>query len=261
VSGLAWILAAALLTGAAAVAAWPAGAVIRRLQGQRRTRRLVPPTVDLARIGARVQAFADRWPRRAVAASALAAAVPGWILAGPIAALVLAAYGALGARAAVQRAARGRRMTARARSLDELTALAADLRAGLAVRAPVFAAPGRDGVAPQDSRLAELTAAVWRLADRTGAPTADLVDRIEADARATDRLRAGAAAEAAGANATALLLAALPIGGIALGYGIGVDPLRILLHTPLGAACATGAVALQCAGLLWAERLGRGPVG
>jgi tight adherence protein B len=103
--------------------------------------------------------------------------------------------------------------------------------------------------------LRDLTAAVWRLAERTGAPVADLVDRIEADGRAADRGRAAAAAHAAGARATALLLAGLPAGGIALGYAIGVDPLRVLLRTPLGAACVAGALILQLGGLAWADRL------
>jgi tight adherence protein B len=111
-----------------------------------------------------------------------------------------------------------------------------------------------------EQRIAGLTAAVWRLAERTGAPAAELVERIEADARAADRGRASAQAQAAGAQATALLLAALPLGGIALGYGIGVDPLQVLLHTALGAACAIGAVLLQCAGLLWADRLAGGSI-
>lgn len=284
VSGLAWILAAALLTAAATVAAWPAGAVIRRLQGQQAVRAWVLPTVDLARIRARAEAFAGRTPRRAVSVSALVAAVLGWIVAGPVAGFVLAVYGALAARAALRRSARSRTTSARARSLDDLTALAADLRVGLAGSAwretdvatreigaatqEISAAAGDSGAVARDSdvacpppdvRLAELTAAVWRLAERTGAPAADLVERIEADARAADRSRAAAAAQAAGAQATALLLAALPVGGIALGYGIGVDPLQVLLHTPLGAACAAVAVALQCAGLLWADRLASGP--
>ena len=64
-----------------------------------------------------------------------------------------------------------------------------------------------------------------------------------------------AAAQAAGARATAWLLAGLPVGGIALGYGIGVDALDVLLHTPIGAGCAIAAAALQLAGLAWAERL------
>jgi tight adherence protein B len=110
-----------------------------------------------------------------------------------------------------------------------------------------------------ERRIAELTSAVWRLAERTGAPAADLVERIEADARTADRAHASAAAQAAGAQATALLLAALPLGGIALGYGIGVAPLQILLHTTLGGGCAIGAALLQSAGLLWADRLATGP--
>jgi tight adherence protein B len=110
-----------------------------------------------------------------------------------------------------------------------------------------------------EHRIAELTAAIWRLAEQTGAPAADLVERIEADARGADRAKASAAAQAAGAKATALLLAALPLGGIALGYGIGADPLHVLLRTPLGGACAATAVLLQCAGLLWADRLANGP--
>jgi len=136
----------------------------------------------------------------------------------------------------------------RARGLDEVSALAADLRAGLGFRA----APAIGG------RLGELVAAAQRLSDRTGAPTADLVDRIEADARSADRARATAAAQAAGAQATAVLLAALPVGGIALGYSIGADPLDVLLRTPIGAACAVGAALLQGAGLLWADRLTTG---
>jgi tight adherence protein B len=104
-------------------------------------------------------------------------------------------------------------------------------------------------------RLERLTSAVWRLAERTGAPAADLVERIEADARAADRAAASASAQAAGAQATALLLAGLPAAGIGLGVMMGANPVEVLLHTPLGAACALGALMLQGAGLLWADRL------
>ncbi|KWV34677.1 hypothetical protein [Micromonospora rifamycinica] len=127
-------------------------------------------------------------------------------------------------------------------------------------------APRPDEVTPGDDptgtdRLERLARSAVRLADRTGAPLAELLERVEADARATDRGLAGAAAQAAGANATALLLAGLPLGGIALGYGIGVDPLAVLLHTPVGAGCALAAMGLQAGGLLWAERLGATPGG
>jgi tight adherence protein B len=261
VSGLAWAFAALLLASAAAVAAWPAGAVLRRLNGRRP---VSWRAVDLRRLWFELQAFAERSPRRAVVAAVLTGATIGLVVGGPVAALVLAVYGALGAQAVVRRAARRRLAAERSRSLDDLNALAADLRAGLAVGPAAWSPPGTlpagaGREAAPDPRLAELTAAVWRLAEQTGAPAADLVERIEADARAGDRSRATAAAQAAGAKATALLLAALPIGGIALGYGIGVDPLAVLLTTPMGAACAVTAVLLQCAGLLWSERLANGP--
>ena len=292
-SGTAWLLAALLLTGAAAVAAWPARRVLHRLH----RRRFALPTVDLKR----ARALVAGQPRRAWGALVTLAVLTGVIVGGPVAAVMAAAYGGLGARAASRRTARRRAAASRAHSLDDLSALAADLRAGLAIGPAGLAigpaglaggsaglAGGSDGLAgglagpvggsaglavgpagtagvaeggavPPDARIGELTSAVWRLAERTGAPAADLVERIEADARAADRSRAKAEAEASGARSTALLLAVLPVGGIALGYGIGADPLHVLLHTPVGAACAIAAALLQCAGLIWTDRLVNGP--
>lgn len=216
------------------------------------------------------------------------------MLAGPVAAVVVGAYGALAARAVLRRGLARAGQRARRHSLDQLSALAADLRAGGVLRGdrsasgnvPHFDQPAPGGppggsgsahdpgvvpgpatdvggpvVPPDPDRLGRLAQAAIRLADRTGAPLADLLERIEADARATDRGLAGAAAQAAGARATALLLAALPLGGIGLGYGVGVDPVEVLLHTPLGGGCAIAAVVLQSAGLLWTERLGTAPDG
>jgi tight adherence protein B len=251
-----WLLAACLLAGAVAMA-WPTGAGRRRLWPAEPPHRWRVSSVDLAVVKARVTALAER-PRRAMAVTALALVVVGWLVSGLVAGLLAAVYGALTARALIRRARRKQASAARARSLDDLCALAADLRAGLPPAAsPDIAVPGAIGAA--ERRIAELTRAVWRLAERTGAPAADLVERIEADARTADRAQASAAAQAAGAQATALLLAALPLGGIALGYGIGVAPLPILFHTTLGGGCAIGAALLQSVGLLWADRLATGP--
>ena len=258
-----WFLFACLLAGAV-VAGWPGG-------GTRLGRRQVRwPSLDLAGVRARLGVIAER-PRRVVLTSALAVCVLAWLLSGLVAAILAAIYGALTARALLRRSARAQATIARARSLDELCALAADLRAGLppvAITNPaqggLVDAGGAGGLSAGvssagEGRINELTTAVWRLAERTGAPAAELVERIEADARAADRAHASAAAQAAGAQATALLLAGLPLGGIALGYGIGVAPLQILLHTALGGACAVGAALLQTVGLLWADRLAVGP--
>jgi tight adherence protein B len=104
-------------------------------------------------------------------------------------------------------------------------------------------------------RVGRRASAVWRLAERTGAPAADLMERIEADERSADQAAAKAAAQAAGTLITGVILAVLPFAGIGLGMAMGADPPAMLLHTPLGAACAIGAVLLQGGGLLWAERI------
>lgn len=275
---------------------WPSGAVRRRLREPGSGSRLALPAPDLARLRARIESLAVRRPGRFIGLAAVLAALVGGIFGGPVAAAVSLVYGALTARALARRIAKRSDTTARARQLDDLCALAADLRAGLppaaAADLPTTLSTGTppptihhgEGPPSTDSlraartspnrglagavskhavhhelRITALTTAVWRLAEQTGAPAADLIDRIEADARTADRAQASAAAQAAGAQATALLLAALPLGGIALGYAIGADPLQVLLHTPLGAACAAGAVLLQCAGLFWSDRLTNGP--
>ncbi|MEU4473803.1 hypothetical protein [Micromonospora sp. NPDC023888] len=197
-----------------------------------------------------------RSSRRVLPLVGLLAGGVGAVVGGPVAAVAVGGYAALAGRAVVRwRVNRGAERRRR-RGLDQLCGLAADLRAGLPVQHAIDAATdGWDG----SDRLRELTAAAVRLADRTGAPLAELVERIEADARATDRGLAAAAAQAAGARATAWLLAALPAGGIGLGYAIGVDPVAVLLHSSVGGVCAVVAVALQVTGLLWTERLGATP--
>ncbi|MGN9811123.1 hypothetical protein ACTMSW_17405 [Micromonospora sp. BQ11] len=203
---------------------------------------------------------ADTWltgsPRRTLVLVGLGALSGGAALGGPVAAVAAAMYAVLGVRA-VLRSRSGRQAgRLRRQQLDRLCGLAADLRAGLPVSATDTPPPFAEA-----DRITRLTRAAVQLADRTGAPLAELVERIEADARSTDRGWEAAAAQAAGARATAWLLAALPLGGVGLGYGIGVDPVAVLLHTPLGGASAIVAVVLQTAGLFWTERLtgaGRG---
>ncbi|MGW3894984.1 hypothetical protein ACWD6L_07275 [Micromonospora profundi] len=197
----------------------------------------------------------ERSPARLLLLVALVGAGVGAVFAGPVAAVAVASYGTLAVRALLRWRANRRAEQVRRRGLDLLCGLAADLRAGLPVPPALAIVSGPD----TSDRLRQLTSAAVRLADRTGAPLAELVERIEADARATDRGLASAAAQAAGARATALLLAALPVGGIGLGYGIGVDPLAVLLHSTVGGVCAVLAVALQVIGLFWAERLGATP--
>jgi len=243
------VFGAVAVTAAAAVVGWPRlGAVVR----ERLTSIWLPRPVEFA---ARLRHLLHQAPRlRSAIVLAFVAGTGAWALAGPVAAVVAGTYGGLALRAVVLRAQRRAAAVARARGLDHLADLAAEVRAGLP--APTGA---RMSIVDIVEPLRARAAAAVRLAEATGAPLAELFERIEADGRAADRAAATAAAQSAGARATVWLLAVLPVAGLAIGYGVGADPLAVLLHTPLGAGCAIGALGLQVAGLAWVHRLVDGP--
>ncbi|MFE2275734.1 type II secretion system F family protein [Streptomyces sp. NPDC059454] len=101
-------------------------------------------------------------------------------------------------------------------------------------------------------------AACWRVAVDQGAGLAAGLDRLEAALRAERDQRADLRAQLAGARATAVLLAGLPVVGLALGAALGADPLHILLHTPSGLVCLAAGGVLEGLGLWWALRIMRG---
>ncbi len=154
-------------------------------------------------------------------------------------------------------------------AMDAVVALAEDLRAGAAVdqalrsthealgqAASVVLPHGRDADDGIELLTRRITSALV-VSRASGAPLADVLERLDAHVRAADRGRAVVESHAAGARASAGLLAAMPAAGIGLGIAIGVDPLRVLLHTGLGAAALCTAVALQLTGLAWTARLVR----
>ncbi|MFI5570436.1 type II secretion system F family protein [Streptomyces sp. NPDC051740] len=101
-------------------------------------------------------------------------------------------------------------------------------------------------------------AACWRVAVDQGAGLAAGLDRLEAALCAERDQRADLRAQLAGARATAVLLAGLPVVGLALGAALGADPLHILLHTPSGLVCLAVGGVLEGLGLWWALRIMRG---
>lgn len=276
-----WAMAAAFVVLAAVALVWPG--TTRRSRGRRvlalATGRPARRADRPGRSGwaswiprLRPQILAGRWSLpimdvRPATVLALAFALPvavGTLLQSVVAGGVVGVYGMVAVRLLARRRAEQVRSRHRAGQLDLLATAAADLRAGLpagtalaglASEEPGGGAAGDRGAG--EPLRARVRAAVV-LAERTGAPLAEVLERIEADARGADRARAASAAQTAGSRATAWLLAGLPLGGIALGYAIGADPLAVLLVTPIGAACAFGAVALQLAGLGWVGRITRG---
>jgi tight adherence protein B len=59
----------------------------------------------------------------------------------------------------------------------------------------------------------------------------------------------------AGPRATVSLLAWLPLMGLGLGVALGVDPVAILVGTPLGLAALAAGLVLTVAGRMWSARL------
>ncbi|WP_442808777.1 type II secretion system F family protein [Streptomyces sp. NBC_01218] len=100
-------------------------------------------------------------------------------------------------------------------------------------------------------------AACWRVSVDGGAGLATGLDRLEGALRAERRRRAELRARLAGAWSTVVVLALLPLAGLAMGAALGARPLRVLLHTPAGLACLTTGLLLETLGLFWADRIVR----
>jgi tight adherence protein B len=63
------------------------------------------------------------------------------------------------------------------------------------------------------------------------------------------------ATELASAQATARLLAVLPVAVLLLGNGLGGDPVGFLLSSPGGLVCLVAGLSLEYAGLAWLTRI------
>ncbi|GAA4907575.1 type II secretion system F family protein [Streptomyces coeruleoprunus] len=100
-------------------------------------------------------------------------------------------------------------------------------------------------------------AACWHVAMDSGVGLAEGLQRLEAALRARRDQRERLRAQLSGAWATVVLLALLPVVGLAMGWAMGAEPLRVLLHTPAGLACLTVGGALEALGLWWAARIVR----
>lgn len=246
------------------------------------------PSTRLRRLGPDVLPRATRrpWPpghrwwfAAAVAGAAVAWSAPGrwpWLLV----ALLTPTVAARTARGLRRRRETRRRAAA---VVDVVFALAAELRAGRppadALRAvSVSAGPLADplaGVARSaragGSASAELrrlsavpgcsalagVAAAWSVTERVGGPVADVLDRVGRALDDDEQHRRSLEALLAGPRTTMLLLAALPLVGIALAHSLGAHPLQLLMHDRVGWALAAGAAVLDGVGVAWTRALAR----
>jgi tight adherence protein B len=153
------------------------------------------------------------------------------------------------ASVATRAAADRRHRRADAAIAESVGALAADLRAGRQPR-EALAALGADPVA-----LHPAVRAVWTVSERSGAPAAAVLDRVEQDLRSRQTQRREVAAALAGARSSGTLLAVLPALGIGLGAAMGARPLSVLLTEPRGQLALMIGVALEAVGVLWTARI------
>ena len=136
---------------------------------------------------------------------------------------------------------------------EELAPVATAGRLGADVAAAL-----RDVARRPGARQLRTLAATWQVAHETGSGLAGAIGRAAQairDERRTARLVAG---ELAAARATARMLAVLPLGVLALGAGIGGDPVGFLTGTTPGLVCLTLGLGLSWCGLLWLERIADG---
>jgi tight adherence protein B len=189
-----------------------------------------------------------------VAAISCGTAIGAWAWLGhgvtaPVLPVIAGAAAGATAAAALGRAAADRaRRRADAALAEAVGGLAADLRAG---QQPAEAL----AVLPGPARQHRAVVAVWSVSERSGAPAAAVLDRVEQDLRARQEQRREVAAALAGARSTGTLLAVLPLLGIGLGAGMGAHPITVLLAQPRGQVALVGGVVLEALGVLWTSRI------
>ncbi len=98
-------------------------------------------------------------------------------------------------------------------------------------------------------------AAAWQVSERSGAALAATLGQVVESARERRAAAHLVRSELASAQATARLVALLPVATLAMASGVGADPWHFLLERPPGLACLAAGTALVLAGLEWIDRI------
>jgi tight adherence protein B len=248
-------------------------------------------TAAAAAAGLLALAPAPVWSAAARRRTGVAASrAPGWAWLVPLLMLAVVAgagpvaVGALVAAGTLVAAERSRihRRRARARTAEAVaeaaSVLAAELTAG---RTPAQALSGAAEAAPElvgsaarvsavggDPRAALLAASAidgawglaglaagWHVAQSTGAPLAAVLARIREVVESELALSREVDEQLAPVHATARVMAALPLLGVLMALGLGVNVPHLLLTTLWGQVCLLAAVSLVAAALALIDRI------
>ena len=128
-----------------------------------------------------------------------------------------------------------------------------------AIRSAVSTAFRQEGGA--EPRVWGQLAACFDIAEASGCPLAEVLTRFAAQLEVEDDAEAARQTALAGPRATVGLLTWLPLLGLGLGVALGVDPVAILVGTPLGLAALAAGLVLTVAGRIWSARLVRAAAG
>jgi tight adherence protein B len=133
----------------------------------------------------------------------------------------------------------------------------AGLAASVAVRTELGLPGGRSLLRSTGRRGVAVVplAAALDLCERSGAPTADVLERLAAGLRAEAAAETDARIALAAPRATANVMSLLPLAGLGLGALLGVDTLHVLLTTAAGHACLVLGAGAWTAGRWWIRRL------
>lgn len=134
---------------------------------------------------------------------------------------------------------------------DVLNGLLVSMRAGNGNGLPEAIA---DGEGPA-GRVLDALCSGWALSRQHGVAFGRVVSGI-AD-QLSDELVAEQerVAQLAGPRMSGYVMAGLPLMGLLLGAGMGVDPVQVLIGSDAGRLLLLVGVALMCAGLLWSARI------
>jgi tight adherence protein B len=107
---------------------------------------------------------------------------------------------------------------------------------------------------PGAEALAQVAGA-WQVSQSSGAGLAAVLEQVSRSARAVESTRHLVRGELASAQATARMVAVLPLVSLAMSAGIGGRPWQFLFDTWPGLACLGVGCAVAFAGLVWIDRI------